>query len=75
MEWSFGVRTHAVLSVSFLAAAAAQSSPEQALTALKAGNERFTKDQCIVQQTHDRVRRTLAEGQKPFAIVLDNEAK
>lgn len=57
-----------------LAAAAttlvAQKTPDEALRALQDGNRRFATDRSVPQPLGEGVRRTLARGQNPFAIVL-----
>ncbi|MBL8731209.1 MAG: hypothetical protein JNN13_02435 [Planctomycetes bacterium] len=48
----------------------AQRTPDEALQALKAGNQRFASGQSLPQPLGEGVRRTLARGQSPFAIVV-----
>jgi carbonic anhydrase len=48
----------------------AQRTPDEALRALQEGNRRFAADKSIAQPLGEGVRRTLARGQSPFAIVL-----
>lgn len=48
----------------------AQRTPDEALRALQEGNQRFVADRSIAQPLGEGVRRTLARGQSPFAIVL-----
>ncbi len=50
--------------------ATAQRSPADALRALRDGNERFATERSVVPPLGEGVRRTLAQGQSPFAIVL-----
>ncbi|MBK8099416.1 MAG: hypothetical protein IPK26_20095 [Planctomycetes bacterium] len=50
--------------------ALAQKTPDEALAALKAGNQRFVEERSVPQPLGEGVRRTLARGQNPFAIVL-----
>lgn len=52
------------------APAFAQRSPDEALRALKEGNRRFAADKSVPQPLGEGVRRTLARGQSPLAIVL-----
>lgn len=52
------------------ASAVAQRTPDEALRALQEGNQRFVADRSIPQPLGEGVRRTLARGQSPFAIVL-----
>jgi len=49
---------------------AAQRSPDDALRELKEGNRRFAADKSVPQPLGEGVRRTLARGQSPLAIVL-----
>lgn len=49
---------------------AAQKTPEEALRALAEGNRRFAADRSVPQPVGEGVRRTLARGQNPFAVVL-----
>ncbi len=48
----------------------AQRTPDEALAALQDGNKRFAADRSVPQPIGEGVRRTLARGQSPFAIVL-----
>ncbi|MBL8749383.1 MAG: carbonic anhydrase [Planctomycetes bacterium] len=48
----------------------AQRSPDEAMRALQEGNRRFAADRSVPQPLGDGVRRTLARGQSPMAIVL-----
>lgn len=48
----------------------AQRTPDEALRALQEGNRRFAADKSVAQPLGEGVRRTLARGQSPFAIVL-----
>jgi carbonic anhydrase len=50
--------------------AAAQRTPDEALRALRDGNERFAANRSLLQPLGEGVRRTLARGQSPFAVVL-----
>jgi carbonic anhydrase len=49
---------------------AAQRTPEEALQALEAGNQRFRSDRSVPQPLGEGTRRTLARGQSPLAVVL-----
>lgn len=48
----------------------AQKTPDEALRALQDGNRRFATDKSVPQPVGEGVRRTLARGQSPMAIVL-----
>jgi carbonic anhydrase len=48
----------------------AQKTPDEALAALRDGNRRFAAGKSVPQPLGEGVRRTLARGQSPFAIVL-----
>ena len=48
----------------------AQRTPDEALRALQEGNRRFTTDASVPQPLGEGVRRTLARGQSPYAIVV-----
>jgi carbonic anhydrase len=50
--------------------ATAQKTPDEALRALCEGNQRFAADRSLAQPLGEGVRRTLARGQSPFAVVL-----
>lgn len=50
-------------------AAQTRTTPEEALSWLKKGNERFLSEQIEARPLGEGVRRTLAKGQHPFAIV------
>lgn len=50
--------------------ATAQRTPDEALRALQDGNRRFAADRSVTPPVGEGVRRTLARGQSPFAIVL-----
>ncbi|MBL9077674.1 MAG: carbonic anhydrase [Planctomycetes bacterium] len=52
------------------ASAVAQRTPDEALRALQDGNRRFVAERSLPQPLGEGVRRTLARGQSPFAIVL-----
>lgn len=58
------------LALMLAPAALAQKNPDEALAALKAGNQRFVEERSVPQPLGEGVRRTLARGQNPFAIVL-----
>lgn len=58
------------LLLAMCGAVAAQRSPDDALRELKEGNRRFAADQSVPQPLGEGVRRTLARGQTPLAIVL-----
>jgi carbonic anhydrase len=51
-------------------AVAAQRTPDEALRALRDGNDRFAAERSLVQPLGEGVRRTLARGHSPFAVVL-----
>ncbi|MEO6594980.1 MAG: carbonic anhydrase, partial [Planctomycetota bacterium] len=51
-------------------AAPGQRTPDAALNALQEGNRRFAADKSVAQPVGEGVRRTLARGQSPLAIVL-----
>ncbi len=48
----------------------AQKTPDEALRALRQGNRNFVQGQSVPQPLGEGVRRTLARGQTPFAIVV-----
>ena len=52
------------------ATAVAQRTPDEALRALQEGNRRFVAERSLPQPLGEGVRRTLARGESPFAIVL-----
>ena len=52
------------------ATAQARVTPDEALRALTAGNRRFVKGEQLPQPLGEGARRTLANGQAPWAIVL-----
>ena len=60
----------AIAATAVFGFATAQKSPDDALRALQEGNRRFAADRSIAQPLGEGVRRTLARGQSPFAIVL-----
>lgn len=60
----------ACLLIAAAAAAPCQSTPDAALKALQEGNRRFAADRSTPQPLGEGVRRTLARGQSPIAIVL-----
>lgn len=60
--------TFALLAIPTVAEA--QRSPDEALRALAEGNRRFAADRSVPQPLGEGVRRTLARGQSPMAIVL-----
>ena len=60
----------ALLALSTTTALLAQRTPEEALRALQDGNRRFATDHSITQPVGEGVRRTLARGESPFAVVL-----
>jgi len=65
--------THCATAWLVLTAAAgllAQKGPDDALRALQDGNRRFVAGKSVPQPLGEGVRRTLARGQSPFAIVL-----
>ncbi|MGE3171905.1 MAG: carbonic anhydrase [Planctomycetota bacterium] len=62
-----------LLALGLLAAAVpatAQKGPDEAKAALVAGNRRFVAGKSVPQPVGPGVRRTLARGQSPYAIVL-----
>jgi carbonic anhydrase len=62
--------TLAWVVLAITATAVAQRTPDEALRALQEGNQRFIADRSVPQPLGEGVRRTLARGQSPFAIVL-----
>ncbi|MFK7738906.1 MAG: carbonic anhydrase [Planctomycetota bacterium] len=58
------------LTLALCGSAVGQRSPEEALSALRAGNQRFATEQSVPQPIGEGVRRTLARGQSPFAVVV-----
>ncbi|MCA8966007.1 MAG: hypothetical protein KDC48_14070 [Planctomycetes bacterium] len=48
----------------------AQKTPDEALRALQEGNRRFAEGKSVPQPLGEGVRRTLARGQAPFAVVV-----
>ncbi|MFO1032211.1 MAG: carbonic anhydrase [Planctomycetota bacterium] len=48
----------------------AQRTPDEALRALQEGNQRFQSERSQLQPLGEGVRRTLARGQNPFAVVI-----
>ncbi len=62
--------TLALMVFATAASAVAQRTPDEALRALQEGNQRFVTDRSQPQPLGEGVRRTLARGQSPFAIVL-----
>jgi carbonic anhydrase len=60
----------ALLALATTTSLVAQRTPDEALRALQEGNRRFAADKSIAQPLGEGVRRTLARGQSPFAIVL-----
>jgi carbonic anhydrase len=52
------------------AALPAQKTPDEALRALQAGNQRFAAGKSVPQPVGEGVRRTLARGESPFALVV-----
>jgi carbonic anhydrase len=59
-----------LLALAVAGSAAAQRTPDDALRALQEGNQRFANDRSVPQPLGEGVRRTLARGQSPFAVVL-----
>ncbi|MBL8737886.1 MAG: hypothetical protein JNL12_15745 [Planctomycetes bacterium] len=47
-----------------------QRTPDEALRALQEGNQRFQQERSQLQPLGEGVRRTLARGQNPFAVVI-----
>ncbi len=66
--------TKHLIFVSLLATASlpgqSRLGPQQALSLLKAGNERFAAGESQAKPLGEGLRRSLAQGQKPLAIVL-----
>ncbi len=65
--------TRLAMAWSVLAAAAsalAQRTPDEALRALQDGNRRFVAERSVAQPLGEAVRRTLARGETPFAVVV-----
>lgn len=60
----------ALLALATTTSLVAQRTPDEALRALQEGNRRFAADKSIAQPLGEGVRRTLARGQSPYAIVL-----
>ncbi len=60
----------AVAAFGLSSPAAAQKTPEEALLALTEGNRRFASGRSVPQPVGEGVRRTLARGQSPFAVVV-----
>lgn len=58
------------LTLALAGPALAQRSPDEALRALQEGNQRFAAERSVAQPLGEGVRRTLARGQSPFAIVV-----
>lgn len=65
----FGL-TLAVTATLLTGSLLAQKTPDEALAALRDGNRRFATGKSVPQPLGEGVRRTLARGQSPFAIVL-----
>ncbi len=61
---------HTCLWLALGAAAPAQQDPDEALRVLREGNRRFAADRSVPQPAGEGVRRTLARGQSPLAVVL-----
>lgn len=59
-----------VALAAFASVAAAQRTPDEALRALQEGNRRFAADRSVPQPAGEGVRRTLARGQSPIAVVV-----
>ncbi|MBX3464302.1 MAG: hypothetical protein KF830_14115 [Planctomycetes bacterium] len=62
--------TIAWLTLATAASATAQRTPDEALRALQDGNRRFVAERSLAQPLGEGVRRTLARGESPLAIVL-----
>lgn len=58
------------LALALPGAAVGQRTPEEAMQALREGNRRFAAEQSVTQPIGEGVRRTLARGQSPFAVVV-----
>ena len=59
-----------LLAAATTAVAGAQRTPDEALRALRDGNDRFAAGRSVVPPLGEGVRRTLARGASPFAVVL-----
>lgn len=73
MEASARTRSWALLAAAatlLAGTAVAQKNPDEALAALKEGNRRFVAGKSVPQPLGEGVRRTLARGQSPYAVVL-----
>jgi carbonic anhydrase len=70
MVHSFRWAAAGLLLAAAASALVAQKTPDEALRALQDGNRRFAADRSVGQPLGEGVRRTLARGQNPFAIVL-----
>ncbi|MFM1874013.1 MAG: hypothetical protein RL398_3435 [Planctomycetota bacterium] len=73
MEATARIRSWALLAAAatwFAGSAVAQRTPDEALATLQDGNRRFVAGKSIPQPLGEGVRRTLARGQSPYAVVL-----
>ncbi|HEB53740.1 MAG TPA: hypothetical protein ENI87_10860, partial [bacterium] len=60
----------ATMSLTLCSALAAQHTPEEALHTLQEGNRRYANDRSVPQPIGEGVRRTLARGQSPIAVIV-----
>jgi carbonic anhydrase len=71
MKFSTTIATTLLLATGLFAGRlAAQRTPDEALRALQEGNRRFATERPQLQPLGEGVRRTLARGESPFAIVV-----
>lgn len=71
MKFSTTIATTLLLATGLFAGRlAAQRTPDEALRALQDGNRRFATERPQLQPLGEGVRRTLARGESPFAIVV-----
>mgnify|MGYP002777849252 CR=1 FL=1 len=71
MKFSTTIATALLLATGLFAGRlAAQRTPDEALRALQEGNRRFATERPQLQPLGEGVRRTLARGESPFAIVV-----
>lgn len=71
MKFSTTIATTLLLATGlFTGSLAAQRTPDEALRALQEGNRRFATERPQLQPLGEGVRRTLARGESPFAIVV-----
>ncbi|MFN8824563.1 MAG: carbonic anhydrase [Planctomycetota bacterium] len=71
MKFSTTIATALLLATGLFAGRlTAQRTPDEALRALQEGNRRFATERPQLQPLGEGVRRTLARGESPFAIVV-----